>query len=118
MPEAVGRERKFHEFFLNVKAFLRQCDIKDTVQKWNAKDYELDALLTTTTTQVHERLSDNFDTPSALDHLSELVTSTNAYLQQDKKLIKIPLVNKISKYVFKMMKCFGVYDEDIVPSTN
>lgn len=30
MPEAVHKERRFHEFFLNVKAFLRQVDIKNT----------------------------------------------------------------------------------------
>lgn len=45
MPEAVEKERRFNEFFKNVKAFLRQCDIKSTDQKWNTKDYELDALL-------------------------------------------------------------------------
>lgn len=45
MPEAIAKERKFNEFFLNVKAFLRQCDIKSTEQKWNTKDYELDNLL-------------------------------------------------------------------------
>ena len=45
MPEAVEKERQFAEFFKNVKAILRQCDVKSTVQKWSAKDYELDKLL-------------------------------------------------------------------------
>ena len=31
MPEAVEKERQFAEFFKNVKAILRQCDIKNTV---------------------------------------------------------------------------------------
>jgi len=31
MPEAVEKERQFGEFFKNVKAILRQCNIKDTV---------------------------------------------------------------------------------------
>lgn len=31
MPEAVEKERQFTEFFKNVKATLRQCDIKTTV---------------------------------------------------------------------------------------
>jgi hypothetical protein len=30
LPEAVEKERRFSEFFKNVKAFLRQCDIKST----------------------------------------------------------------------------------------
>ena len=34
---------------------------------------------------------------------------------QDKTLIKLTLVRSISKYVFKILKVFGVYDEDVVP---
>ena len=66
MPEAVQKEKRFHEFFLNVKAFLRQADIKSTEQKWNEKDYQLDKLLSEKTFQIYERLADNFDTPSAI----------------------------------------------------
>jgi hypothetical protein len=44
------------------------------------------------------------------------MTATNAYLSQDKKLIKVPLVRKISKYIFYVLKTFGVYDEDVFPA--
>ena len=30
-------------------------------------------------------------------------------------MIKVPLVRQVSKYVFKILKVFGVYDEDVVP---
>jgi hypothetical protein len=30
MPEAIAQERKFSEFFKNVKAIMRQCDIQST----------------------------------------------------------------------------------------
>jgi cysteinyl-tRNA synthetase len=30
-------------------------------------------------------------------------------------LIKVPLVRQISKYILKILKVFGVYDEDVVP---
>ena len=43
---------------------------------------------------------------------------TNSYLQQDKTLLKLPLVRQISKYVFKILKVFGVYDEDVFPSVS
>lgn len=43
---------------------------------------------------------------------------TNSYLQQDKTLVKLPLVRQISKYVFKILKVFGVYDEDVFPSVS
>lgn len=44
-PEAVKKEEQFNEFFKNVKATLRQCNIKDTDQKWNEKDESLKKLL-------------------------------------------------------------------------
>jgi len=92
MPEAVEKERQCSEFFKNVKAILRQCNIKTTVQKWSARDYELNEILTRAQTTVHARLADNFDTAEAVKSLSELVTATNTYLQQDKGQIKVPLV--------------------------
>jgi hypothetical protein len=46
MPEAVEKERQFSEFFKNVKAILRQCNIKDTDQKWGQKDYDLNEVFT------------------------------------------------------------------------
>lgn len=49
--------------------------------------------------------------------MSELVTATNTYLQQDRTQIKLPLARQISKYVLKILKVFGVYDDDIVPTS-
>jgi len=80
MPEAVEKERQFSEFFKNVKAILRQVNINETEQKWTPKEYELYNLLSLKQTAVYESLADNFDTPSAVNHLAELVTATNAYL--------------------------------------
>ena len=65
---------------------------------------------------MHERLADNFDTPAAVNILSELVTATNRYLM-DNQQIKVPFVRQVSKYVFKILKVFGIYDEDVFPST-
>jgi len=118
MPEAVEKERQFSEFFKTVKATLRQCNVNETEQKWNAKDYELNEVFTKTQTSVHERLADNFDTPNAVQALAELVTATNGYLQLERTLIKLPLVRQVSKYVFKILKVFGVYDEDVVPAVD
>ena len=116
MPEAVEKERQFSEFFKTVKATLRQCNIKDTQQKSLQRDFDLNDVFTRVQTAVHERLADNFDTPEAVKALSDLVAATNSYLQQDRALIKVPLVRQISKYVFKILKVFGVYDEDVVPA--
>jgi len=115
-PEAIAVENKFNEFFKNVKAILRQCNIKDTDQKWNAKDVELDAVLIAKQASVHEALCDNFNTPKAITELGELVTATNSYLSQNPENIKAPLVRQISKFVFHIMKCFGIYEEGDYPA--
>lgn len=80
MPEAVAKEKQFTEFFRNVKAIIRQCDIQTTIQKWVKADYDLNEVLLNTQVQVHTRLADNFDTPGAIQFLSELVTAVNTYV--------------------------------------
>ena len=79
-PEAIAVETKFDEFFKTVKAILRQCNIKETEQKWNPKDFELDATLVAKQASVREALCDNFNTPKAITELGELITATNSYL--------------------------------------
>lgn len=59
---------------------------------------------------VREAICDDFNTPKAIGELFELVTLTNGYLQQDPKLIKEPLVRSVSKFVFHILKCFGIYE--------
>jgi cysteinyl-tRNA synthetase len=117
MPEAVEKERQFAEFFKTVKATLRQCNLAGTVQKWGSRDYELNEALSRAQTTVHQRLADNFDTPEAVKALSELVGTANSYLQQDRALIKVPLVRQVSRYVLKVLKVFGLYEDDSVPAT-
>lgn len=70
MPEAIEKERQFSEFFKNAKAILRICDIEKTEQKWNVRDYNLQNILNLNRNKIYERLADNFDTPSAVNHLS------------------------------------------------
>ena len=40
----------------------------------------------------------------------------NTYLQIPSSEIKVPLVRQVSRYVFQILKCFGVYEEDDAPS--
>lgn len=65
---------------------------------------------------VHVALADNFNTGTAVQHLFELITSVNSYMQQNPTLIKVPLLQQTSRYIFKIMKCFGIYDDDVVPA--
>ena len=61
-------------------------------------------------------MSDNFDTPRAINDLFLLVKKANNYLKQDAKQIKKPLILEISRYIFRMLKIFGIYKEGDYPS--
>jgi cysteinyl-tRNA synthetase len=100
LPEAVNKERKFTEFFRTVKATTRNIQIKSTSQKWNATDEQLSLALANCQTLVREALCDSFDTPRAVNELSNLVSTTNSYLQIPASEIKVPLVRQVSRYVF------------------
>ena len=90
--EAIVKEKQFDEFFQNIKSNLRNWNIKETNQKWNEKDKELDVLLQDKQASVREALCNDFDTPEAIQQLFELVRLTNKYISQPASEIKVPLV--------------------------
>lgn len=116
LPEAISKEEQFNNFFKNIKAILRQCNLEKTEQKWNEKDRQLEALLLAKQEAVREALCDSFNTPQAIQELFELMTLTNSYISQSPSLIKIPLVRQVSKFVFHIMKCFGIYEDGDFPA--
>ena len=98
--EAHAKEKQFKEFFRLVGAKIREIEIKTQEQKWTDKDYELSENLLKAKTAVKVHLCDSFNTPKAVNVLSDLVISTNTYLTQNNKEIKVPLLRQVSKFVF------------------
>jgi len=95
-----------------VKANLRQINVKDQVQKWGEKDHALDDMLRKKQISIREALCDNFDTPKAVLELGELLAATNTYMSQETSQIKLPLLKTVARYIFYILKCFGVYDDE------
>ena len=115
-PEAVAKDKQFKEVFLNVGAKIRDIEIKSTRQNWNDKDHELSESLLKSKMAVRIALCDSFDTKEAVNELAKLVTATNTYIKQPDKNIKVPLLRQISRYIFQMLKTFGVYEDSDLPS--
>ena len=113
--EAIVKEKQFDEFFQNIKSNLRNWNIKETNQKWNEKDKELDVLLQDKQASVREALCNDFDTPEAIQQLFELVRLTNKYISQPASEIKVPLVRQVSHFVFDILKCYGIYESGDFP---
>ena len=65
---------------------------------------------------MREALCDSFNTPKVLQELFELMTATNTYIAQSPKEIKVPLVRQVSKFVFHILKCFGIYEDGDFPA--
>ena len=65
---------------------------------------------------VRKALCDSFDTATTVNELNTLMKECNTYLQQPADKIKTPLVLQVSRFVFKILKCFGVYEEGDLPS--
>jgi len=51
-----------------------------------------------------------------VNELQNLISVANIYLTLPATEIKEPLIRQVSKYVFYILKCFGVYSEDDAPS--
>ena len=67
---------------------------------------------------MHDALCDSFDTETALNALAELVVATNSYMAQQggEEVRKVALVRSVSRFIFKILKVFGVYVDDDMPN--
>jgi cysteinyl-tRNA synthetase len=109
MPEAVERERQLDEFFLTVKAMLRD-NTYNKPQKWTGQDVAFSNKLLERQQSIHNSLCDNFDTPAALLQLLDLVSATNVYMK-DSENLKLPLLLKAANFVQSILTAFGVIED-------
>ncbi|PFH37612.1 cysteine-tRNA synthetase (CysRS) [Besnoitia besnoiti] len=114
MQQAIDVDRAFDNFFALAKAKLRDASPpSDYSQKWSADEFALNASLRTAKEQVHAAILDNFSTPEAVVALQHLMSATNSYLNQKSGgEVKAPLVKEVAKYIFHMLKIFGVVEDD------
>lgn len=126
MQAAAEVDKSFVNFFGAVAAALREGDLAKNTdllldakklgdvflqgilkeQRWDKDDEEFHQNIIATQEEVHAALCDNFDTPRSLTALRTLVGTTNVYLRSNR--YKGPLLLKAAKFVFRMLKVFGV----------
>lgn len=117
MSEAIAKEKQFQNFFKIVKNFLRRTETDgetyvrgfENVQTWGLEETELADLLAVTTTQVRERIEDNFDTPGALQALLNLASGVHSYLDKTGTGSSLPLlVKEAAEYITQILVIFGL----------
>jgi cysteinyl-tRNA synthetase len=57
---------------------------------------------------VHSALCDNFDTPSVLRALYELIHEVNLYIQAHRRRVNIFLLTRIAHYLYRLLTVFGL----------
>lgn len=107
VDNAKSKERRFRSFFGNVKAYLRQDWLRDSIG-WTEVDRLLHEKLSNVQTKVHEALCTNFNTKDALNELDSLVVEINRAFDTAKPAHL--LIEKAAIYITKILRVFGVVE--------
>jgi cysteinyl-tRNA synthetase len=111
MQHALEAEKRFVEFFHNVKACLRQNGMEKS-QKWTCDTVALERSLRESMTKVDTAMRDDFDTPTVLSVLTDLVKATNVYMENTAVVGLV--VRNVATYITRIFKVFGlILDETI-----
>ncbi|ORC85816.1 putative cysteinyl-tRNA synthetase [Trypanosoma theileri] len=108
IDEAKERERVLRAFFGSVDIVLRKDYWSDT-QGFNEHDRNLTETWIEVEDIVHTALQNNFDTPTAMDAIMRLVSTTNQYLLTGERP-SATLVRKVGRYVTRILQVFGLVE--------
>jgi len=107
-----SKEKTFNEFFLVVRNILQEQEVLGNVpQHWNSDDLALHNNLLKAQDGVDAALKDNFDTPTALNILTDLIADSNKYIMANKGKEKGLLLRKVANYVTRILRIWGVFFE-------
>lgn len=115
---AMDTEKKFVEFFHNVKAALRTAGglVSDQAQRWGDEEFAVDAATTACMKKVNEAFCDDFDTPAVLTALSDLIKDMNKYLEaveiSDTHKVIALVVRRAGLFVTKILKVLGLIPDN------
>lgn len=108
MNQAVSIEKIFSEFFLNIKAVLRRLGLSGP-QHVGDKERSMLLALEDAKEKVHSSLLDDFDTPSSISALLELVRHTNRYVEESTASSSVLM--SVGRYITSILRVFGLIPE-------
>ena len=113
---ASNLDKKISEFFKNIKACIRENDLKNEL-KFNDIDLNLNAYFNDVKLKVHQYFCDNFNIPGVVSCIMNLIKKIYEYQEKykDKKGIKINLIYGLIKYISDILKCLGlIYETEFI----
>jgi cysteinyl-tRNA synthetase len=84
MEKAIDYDGMLNKFYLDVETHLNlseQLDDSNTNTKFDEHDLTLNEYFSTTKNQIHLALCDSIDTPSVMENIRQLTSTTNIYMK-------------------------------------
>ena len=116
LNQATSNDKKINEFFHNIKVWIRENNLKKDL-KFNNDDNNLNNIFNEYKKNIHQYFCDNFNTPSVINTLMDLIKKIYEYEEKSKinNTLKLHLIYSISKYISDILKCLGlVYNTEFV----
>jgi cysteinyl-tRNA synthetase len=112
MNQALSIEKIFSEFFLNVKATLRRLGVAGT-QHVGVREQGIILIVEQTKEAVRTALLDDFDTPTAISILMNLIRELNRYMDVTPGVgVSSAVLGSAAKYVTSILKVFGLIPDN------
>ncbi|CAG8433398.1 8116_t:CDS:10 [Ambispora gerdemannii] len=112
MNEAKNIETILNNFFVNAKALINENKLtefkSDGIHRFKDSEQKIIKLLQEKQEAVHNALCDSINTPTALAEIMDLVSKTNIYLSAKRGYTNVNVIEKIAKYVTKILRVFGL----------
>lgn len=111
METALNYEKMLSEFFLNIQTRIRsmkQLDHSDAYTKFTEQDLALNERFSKIKSDIHLALCDSIDTPSVMEHIRQLVSATNIYMNAPNVVINRLLLRNIAAYITRLINIFGL----------
>jgi len=111
MEKALSYEKMLNEFFLNIKTYIRslkQLNHSSAFTKFDERDLTLNERFSTIKKQIHVALCDSIDTPTVMENIRQLVTTTNIYMNTTNTTSNRLLLRNIAAYITRLINIFGL----------
>ena len=100
-------DKKINEFFQNIKIYLRENQ-NDKAIKFDENDSDINIFWNEKKKNIHQYFCDNFNTPSVVSSLLDLIKKVYEYHDKSKNSLKTHLIYGIGKYISDILKCLGL----------
>jgi len=117
VDDAKSKESMLKNFFGTVKGLLRDIPAEKFAavgQNWSQDEYQLSSDFSGCQAKVHAALCNNFDTPTAMEALFDLVSSANKYINSPARSEHEPrvmLLKSIALFVTRILQVFGLLED-------